>query len=91
MDKMKNLLMLAIFGLMMFGGMNATAQEEAAATQDSAQLAEEPKDTISIDNMDPVYYEEETTKESTNGTMYAIIGGVIVIGGAAYFFMKKKK
>ncbi len=91
MDKMKNLLMLAIFGLMMFGGMNATAQEEAAATPDSAQLAEEPKDTISIDNMDPVYYEEETTKESTNGTMYAIIGGVIVIGGAAYFFMKKKK
>lgn len=91
MDKMKNLLMLAIFGLMMFGGMNAIAQEEAAAAPDSAQLAEEPKDTISIDNMDPVYYEEEATKESTNGTMYAIIGGVIVIGGAAYFFMKKKK
>jgi len=88
---MKKLMMLAIFGLMMMGGMNATAQDEVAAPQDSAQLAEEPKDTISIDNMEPTFYEEEAPEKSSNGTMYAIIGGVVVIGGAAYFFMKKKK
>jgi len=35
---------------------------KAAAQQDSAKIAEEPKDTISIDNMDPTYYEEEGTE-----------------------------
>lgn len=85
---MKKLMMLAIFGLMM-SGMNVWAQD--AATQDSAQIAEEPKDTISIDNMDPVFYEEEATKESSNGTTYAIIGGIVVVGGIAYFMIKKKK
>lgn len=82
--------MLAVFGLMMTSGMNVFAQD-AATTQDSASIAEEPKDTISIDNMDPVFYEEEATKESSNGTTYAIIGGIVVIGGIAYFMMKKKK
>lgn len=82
--------MLAVFGLMMTSGMNVFAQD-AATTQDSAQIAEEPKDTISIDNMDPVFYEEEATKESSNGTTYAIIGGILVVGGIAYFMIKKKK
>ena len=88
---MKKLMMLAIFGLMMMGGMNATAQEEVAAPQDSAQLAEEPKDTISIDNMEPVFFDEPAAKESTGTMTYAIIGGVVVVGGAAFFLMRKKK
>jgi LPXTG-motif cell wall-anchored protein len=87
---MKKLMMLAVFGLMMTSGMNVFAQD-AAATQDSGQIAEEPKDTISIDNMDPVFYEEEATKESSNGTTYALIGGIVVVGGIAYFMIKKKK
>lgn len=81
---MKKSIMLALLGLMLFGGMTY-------AQKDSATVAEEPKDTISIDNMDPKFYEEEAPKESSNATMYAIIGGVIVVGGAAFYFIKKKK
>lgn len=84
---MKKSIMLALTGLMFMGGMTSYAQGD-----DSTQVVtEEPKDTISIDSMDPVYYEEETTQESSNGVTYAIIGGIVVIGGVAFYFMRKKK
>jgi LPXTG-motif cell wall-anchored protein len=83
---MKNVLMLALFGLLLIGGIT-----RSYAQDDSAKVAEEPKDTISIDNMDPKFYEEEAPKESSNAMTYAIIGGIVVIGGGAYYFMKKKK
>ena len=83
---MKKSLMLALVGLMFVGGM-----AKSYAQEDSAKVAEEPKDTISIDSMDPVYYEEEATKESSNTMTYAIVGGIIIVGGAAFFFMRKKK
>jgi len=79
-------MMLALFGLLFIGGMT-----KSYAQGDSATVAEEPKDTISIDNMDPVYYDDETTKESSNTLTYAIIGGIVVIGGGAFYFMKRKK
>jgi LPXTG-motif cell wall-anchored protein len=83
---MKKSIMLAFVGLMFVGGMT-----KSFAQEDSATIAEEPKDTISIDNMDPVYYEDEEPAKSSNATTYAIIGGIVVIGGAAYYFIKKKK
>lgn len=83
---MKKSLMLALVGLMFVGGMT-----KSYAQDDSAKVAEEPKDTISIDSMDPVYYEEEATNDSSNTMTYAIVGGIVVIGGAAFFFMRKKK
>jgi len=83
---MKKSLMLALVGLMFVGGMT-----KSFAQDDSAKVAEEPKDTISIDNMDPVYYEEEATTESSKTTTYAIVGGIAVVGGAAFFYMRKKK
>lgn len=83
---MKKSLMLALVGLMFVGGMT-----KSYAQEDSAKVAEEPKDTISIDSMDPVYYEEEATDESSNTMTYALVGGIVVIGGAAFFFMRKKK
>ncbi len=83
---MKKLVMLAVLGLLFIGG---TAK--IYAQQDSAKAAEAPKDTISIDNMDPKFYEEEAPKESSNSTLFAVIGGVVVIGGAAFYFMKRKK
>ncbi len=78
--------MLALMGLMFIAGMT-----KSYAQDDSAKVAEEPKDTISIDNMDPVYYEEEATKESSNTMTYAIVGGIVVVGAAAFFFIRKKK
>ncbi len=82
---MKKLIVLALFGLLSVGGMNIYAQE------DSAKVAEEPKDTISIDTMDPKFYEDEAPKESSNTTTYAIIGGIVVVGAAAFFVIRKKK
>ena len=79
-------MMLAALGLLLMGGMTKTFAQD-----DSAKVAEEPKDTISIDYMDPVSYDDESTKESSNTMTYAIIGGVLVVGGAAYYFMRKKK
>jgi LPXTG-motif cell wall-anchored protein len=83
---MKKSIALAIFGLMFMGGMT-----KSYAQDDSAKVAEEPKDTISIDNMDPKFYEEEATKESSNAMMYAVIGGIVVVGGGAFYFIRKKK
>ncbi len=77
--------MLALMGLMFAGGMTKTFAQD-----DSAKVAEEPKDTISIDNMDPVYYEEES-KDSSNTMIYEIVGGILVVGGAAFFLIRKKK
>ncbi|MBL7971679.1 MAG: LPXTG cell wall anchor domain-containing protein [Prolixibacteraceae bacterium] len=82
---MKKMMIMALLGLMFMGGANAMAQE------DSATVAEEPKDTISIDNMEPIFYEEEAAEEPSNTMTYALIGGIVVIGGAAFFYMRKKK
>jgi len=83
---MKKSMMLAALGLLLMGGMT-----KAFAQEDSAKVAEEPKDTISIDNMDPKFYEEEAPAESSNKMTYAIIGGIVVVGGAAFYFLRKKK
>lgn len=83
---MRKLIALALFGLMFMSGMT-----KSYAQQDSAKIAEEPKDTISIDNMDPKFYEEEAPKESSNMTMYAVIGGIVVVAGGAFYFIRKKK
>jgi LPXTG-motif cell wall-anchored protein len=83
---MKKSLILALVGLMFVGGMT-----KSFAQGDSVTVAEEPNDTISIDKMEPVYYEEKETKESSSIPNYALIGGIIVVGGAAFFFMRKKK
>jgi len=86
---MQRLIKLALLCLLFIGGMN-----KSFAQNDSATSIEGPKDTISIDDMDPVYYEDEATKEPSGTITYAIIGGIVVVvvgGGAAYYFMKNKK
>jgi LPXTG-motif cell wall-anchored protein len=83
---MKKSLMLALIGLIFFGGM-----VKSFAQGDSVTVSEEPKDTISIDNVEPVYYEEKETKEPSSTPNYAFIGGIIVVGGVAFFLIRKKK
>ncbi|MDP2889933.1 MAG: LPXTG cell wall anchor domain-containing protein [Bacteroidota bacterium] len=86
---MKKFIMFAFLGLL-FMGVPAVV---SAQGEDSLEVAiEEPTDTISIDNMDPVYYEDETEEESSNSLTFAIIGGlVVVVGGVAFFLTQKKK
>ena len=85
---MKKSMMMALVGLLCVGGIT-----KSYAQDDSAKVAEGPKDTISIDTMEPnKFYEEEAPKQkSSNTTTYAIIGGIVVVGGAAFFLLKKKK
>ena len=83
---MKKLLFFAVLGLMLLSGVVSSFAQD-----DSARIAEEPKDTISIDNMDPKFYEEEAPEESSSTMTYVIIGGVLVVAAAGYTFMKKKK
>jgi len=80
--------MFALLGMLFIGAPTVIF----AQGEDSTEVSlEAPTDTISIDNMDPVYYEDEETEEPSNGMTYAIIGGVVVVAGAAFFFLRKKK
>lgn len=83
---MKKLILFALLGMLVLGGMTRLYAQE-----DSAKVAEEPKDTISIDNMDPVFYDDDTAPQKSNTMTYAIIGGIIVIGGVGFYFIRKKK
>ncbi len=80
----KIILSLAMIGSMAFAG-SAYAQEDS--------LFEDKKDTVSIDDMDPVFYEaeEETAPESSSTTTIAIIAGVAVVAVGAFVVLKKKK
>ncbi len=88
---MKKAILLALLGMLFIGVPSAVY----AQGEDSVEvIIDEPTDTISIDNMDPVYYEEEAPEETSNGlTIALIIGGIVIVGGGAsvYFIQKKKK
>lgn len=81
---MKKLLMLfTVLGLFTIGNITP-----AAAQEDENLLAIE--DTLSIDDMDPVFYEEGES-EKGNSTTILIIGAVVVVLAGVYFVTKKKK
>ena len=85
---MKKFILIALLGMLFIGGPTVVF----AQGEDSTEIVtDEPKDTISIDKMDPVYYEDEDTEESSNTMTYALIGGIVVVGGAAYFYIRKKR
>lgn len=85
---MKKLIIFALLGMMFLGGaVKALAQQE-----DTTKVADDANDTISIDKMDPTFYDDEgTAQQSSHTTTYAVIGGIVVIGGVAYYFIRKKK
>jgi LPXTG-motif cell wall-anchored protein len=85
---MKKIIMFALLGMLFIGGPAAVY----AQGEDSTDVtSEEPKDTISIDSQEPVYYEEPAAKETSNTMTYVFVGGIVVVGGAAFYFIRKKK
>lgn len=85
---MKKFILIALLGLLFIGAPTMIF----AQGEDSTEVSlDEPKDTISIDNMDPKFYEEEAPEEKSNTATYAIIGGVVVVAGVAYFLIRNKK
>ena len=85
-EAMKKSIMFALVLLMIVGGMT-----KSFAQGDSANIAEEPKDTISIDSTVPIYYEEKSPKESSNTMTYDFVGGIVVVGIAAFLNIRRKK
>jgi len=83
---MKKSIMIALVLLIVVGGMI-----KSFAQDDSATVSEEPKDTISIDNIEPKFYEEESPKESSNKMTYVFVGGIVVVGIAAFLNIRRKK
>ncbi|MEL7588852.1 MAG: LPXTG cell wall anchor domain-containing protein [Prolixibacteraceae bacterium] len=82
---MKKLMMiLAMLGFLAFGNVDpVVAQEE--------DVLEMEKDTLSIDDMDPVFYEGEQESASDNSTLVIIVIVVVVVGGGAYYYTRRKK
>ena len=80
--------MFALLGLLFVGGPSAAFAQGEDSTDVSLDA---PKDTISIDKMDPTFYKEETPQETSHTMTYALVGGLVVVAGAAYYFIKKKK
>ena len=67
----KLLLILAFFGVLLFGGLNVVMAQEAEKAQDDLF---EMEDTLSIDDMDPVFYEAEEGSGSGMSTTLYIVG-----------------
>ncbi|WP_423129908.1 LPXTG cell wall anchor domain-containing protein [Gaoshiqia sp. Z1-71] len=79
----KLMIILAMTVFLAFGNVDtAVAQQEDLF---------EMEDTLSIDDMDPVFYEAEQGAENSKSTVIIVIVVVAVAGGAAYYVIKKKK
>jgi len=78
------MLILAMLGFLAFGNV------EPVTAQDEDPLEME-KDTLSIDEMDPVFYEGQEEPADNTTTIAIIVIVVLVVGGGAYYFIKRKK
>lgn len=84
---MKKTVVALLFGLLL-----GLSTPKLYAQTDSSATSEEPRDTISVEESVPVYYEENTEKPSSNNNSnYLVIGGVILLGAAAIILLRKKK
>ncbi len=80
----KLMLMLTMLGFLAFASVDpVVAQNE--------DVLEQEKDTLSIDDMDPVFYEGEEETGDHTATVVIIVVAVVVVGGGAYYYITKKK
>jgi len=81
----KVLLILALFGMITIGALSPVSAQEPE--EDLFEM----EDTLSIDDMDPVFYEAEEDQGSSATTVVLIVVAVVVVGAGIYFVTKKKK
>jgi LPXTG-motif cell wall-anchored protein len=84
MDMKKIMLFLVMLGFLAFGAV------DKLAAQDEDPLKMED-DTLSIDDMDPVFYEGEEESAGNTTTVAIVVVAVLVVGGATYYFIKRRK
>jgi LPXTG-motif cell wall-anchored protein len=83
---MKKLFMiLTLFGMLAVGGMSP------ALAQEQEDDLFEMEDTLSIDDMDPVFYEENEEAKDSQTVTIVVIAAVVIVGAGIYFVSKKKK
>lgn len=80
----KFMLMMAMLGFLAFANVNPVV----AQNEDVLEMEE---DTLSIDDMDPVFYEGEQEAEDDTTTIVIIVVAAAVVGGGAYYYFAKKK
>ena len=81
----KLLLILALFGMFAIGAFSPVVAQE----QDDDLF--EMEDTLSIDDMDPHFYEAEEDTDNSSTITIIVIAVVVVVGAGVYFVTKKKK
>jgi len=91
----KSVLILAVLGLFLLAGNSLANTINQDTIQDSKKELIR-KDSISVDDLDPVFYEpdledqEADSKGAVPLAVYLIIA-VVVVGGGTYFFIRSKK
>lgn len=49
-------------------------------------------DSVSIDEMDPVFYEDQENQQNNNtSTIIIVLAAIIVVGGVTFYILNKKK
>lgn len=80
----KLMLFLAVLGFLVFANVNTVK----AQNEDPLEIQD---DTLSIDEMDPVFYEGEEESGSSTTTIAIVVVAIVVLGGAIYYYIRKKK
>jgi len=82
---MKKLLLIFVFSGLLFLGNVCTLK---AQQQDPLAI----EDSVSIDEMDPVFYENQDNQQKNNTSIIIIVlAAIIVAGGVTFYVLKKKK
>ena len=80
----KLLLVYAFIGILFLGNIcNLKAQQQDPLAID---------DSVSIDKMDPVFYEAQDNQQKNNtSTIIIVLAAIIVAGGVTFYVLKKNK
>jgi len=80
----KLLFVFAFIGILFLGNIYSLKAQQ----QDPLAI----DDSVSIDKMDPVFYENQSNQQKNNAsTIIIVIAAIIVAGGVTFYVLKKNK